>query len=39
MISEDDLSYGEDELQKLTDKFIEEIDKVGERKSKEIMEV
>jgi ribosome recycling factor len=39
MISEDDLSYGEDELQKLTDKFIEEIDKVGEHKSKEIMEV
>lgn len=39
MISEDDLKLGEEELQKLTDKYIEEIDKVGERKEKEIMEV
>lgn len=39
MISEDDLSFGEEELQKLTDKFIEEIDKIGVRKEKEIMEV
>jgi ribosome recycling factor len=39
MISEDDLKVGEEEIQKLTDKFIEEIDKVGEHKQKEIMEV
>jgi ribosome recycling factor len=39
MISEDDLAEGEEELQKLTDKFIDEIDKTGEHKEKEIMEV
>jgi ribosome recycling factor len=39
MISEDDLKEGEEELQKLTDKFILEIDKTGEHKEKEIMEV
>jgi ribosome recycling factor len=39
MISEDDLKVGEEEIQKLTDKFIEEVDKVGEHKEKEIMEV
>lgn len=39
MISEDDLKVGEEELQKLTDKFIEEVDKTGEHKQKEIMEV
>lgn len=39
MISEDDLEVGEEELQKLTDKFIAEIDRLGEHKEKEIMEV
>jgi ribosome recycling factor len=39
MISEDDLKIGEEELQKLTDKFILEIDKTGDHKEKEIMEV
>jgi ribosome recycling factor len=39
MISEDDRMRGEDELQKITDRFIDEIDKVGDRKEKEIMEV
>jgi ribosome recycling factor len=39
MISEDDLKLGEEELQKLTDKFIDEIDKIGVHKEKEIMEV
>jgi ribosome recycling factor len=39
MISEDDLEYAEDELQKLTDKFIEQVDAVGVKKEKEIMEV
>jgi len=39
MISEDDLEKGEEELQKITDRFIEEINAIGERKEKEIMEV
>lgn len=39
MISEDDLKKGEEDLQKLTDKYIELINAVGERKQKEILEV
>jgi len=39
LISEDDLKRGEDELQKLTDKRIEEIGVVGQKKEQEIMEV
>lgn len=39
MISEDDLKRGEEEIQKLTDEKIEEIDKIGEKKEKEILEV
>jgi ribosome recycling factor len=39
MISEDELKKGEEELQKITDRFIEEVGAVGERKEKEIMEV
>ncbi len=39
MISEDDLKLGEEEIQKLTDKYILDVDKVGEHKEKEIMEV
>ncbi len=39
LISEDDLKRGEEELQKITDSFIEEINTVGERKEKEILEV
>jgi ribosome recycling factor len=39
MISEDDCKRGEDELQKITDRFIEEINAVGERKENEIMDV
>jgi ribosome recycling factor len=39
LISEDDLKHGEDELQKLTDKIIQNIDTVGLKKEKEIMEV
>ena len=39
MISEDDLEKGEEELQKITNRFIEEINAIGERKEKEIMEV
>ena len=39
LISEDDLEKAEEELQKLTDKFIEQIDDTGYHKEKEIMEV
>jgi len=39
MISEDDLKVGEEEMQKLTDRYIAEIDKLGDHKQKEIMEV
>jgi len=39
LISEDDLKKAEEELQKLTDKFIEQIDTIGFNKEKEIMEV
>lgn len=39
LISEDELQKGEAELQKITDRYIEEINKIGERKEKEIMEV
>jgi ribosome recycling factor len=39
MISEDDLERGESEIQKLTDKFIEEIETLGKAKEKDIMEL
>ncbi len=39
LISEDDLTHAEEELQKTTDRFIEQVEAVGERKEKEIMEV
>ncbi len=39
LISEDDLERGEEELQKVTDRFIEDISKIGHRKEAEIMEV
>lgn len=39
LISEDDLEQAEEELQKLTDKFIEQIEDTGYHKEKEIMEV
>ncbi len=39
LITEDDLKRGEEDLQKLTDKFIEEIAGLGQKKEKEIMEV
>jgi len=38
LIAEDDLKKGEEELQKLTDKMIDEIEQVGARKDREIME-
>jgi ribosome recycling factor len=39
LISEDDLHEAEDELQKLTDRIVQQIDGIGEHKQKEIMEV
>jgi len=39
LITEDDLEGGEEDLQKLTDRFIEEIAQHGKNKETEIMEV
>jgi ribosome recycling factor len=39
LISEDDRKRGEDELQKLTDRFMAEVDRIGHTKEVEIMEV
>ncbi len=39
LISEDELKRGEDELQKLTDHYIDEVNKIGQRKEKEVLEV
>ena len=39
LISEDDLHRGESELQKLTDRFIEQVNEIGKRKETEVLEV
>ena len=39
LISEDDRIRGQDELQKLTDKYVERVDEAGERKENDIMEI
>jgi len=39
LISEDDLKNGEDKVQELTDKYVDEIGVLGEEKEKEIMEI
>jgi len=39
MLSEDELYRGQDDLQALTDKYIEKVDAAGNRKEKEIAEV
>ncbi len=39
MISEDDLKRGRDDLQKLTDRYMEQVEAVGKRKEDEIREV
>jgi len=39
LISEDDLETGEEKLQKIIDEKIDEVDNIGLRKDKEIMEV
>ena len=38
-ISEDDLKLAEDNIQKLTDKYVAEIDKILEAKEKEVMSI
>lgn len=38
-ISEDDKASYEEDIQKLTDKYIKEVDKVAENKEKELMEI
>ena len=37
LITEDDLKQAEDQIQKLTDKYVEQIDKITTDKEKEIM--
>jgi ribosome recycling factor len=39
MISEDDMKRGQDEVQKLTDQYIEQIDELGKAKEQEILEI
>lgn len=39
LISEDDLKRGEEEIQKMTDRIIEEIGEIGKKKDQEIMEI
>ena len=38
-ISEDDLKVAEDKIQKLTDKYVEEIDTILDKKEKEVMSI
>lgn len=39
LISEDDLSRGQDQLQQLTDKYVAKVGDVGDRKEHDIMEI
>jgi ribosome recycling factor len=39
IISEDELHDGQDRLEKMTSKFIEQVDEIGKRKEAEIMQV
>jgi ribosome recycling factor len=39
LLSEDDLESAEEELQKLTDKMVVQVEAIGDKKQKEIMEV
>ena len=39
LISEDDLKHGEVELQKLTDKYVEQIESLGKKKEEEIKQI
>jgi len=39
LISEDELERGEEEVQKMTDRFVADIERIGQTKEKEILEV
>jgi len=39
LISEDELKRAQEDLQKLTDQMIKQVDELGERKEQELMEV
>jgi ribosome recycling factor len=39
LVSEDDFYVGKDDLQELTDKYIEIVDEIGQAKEQEIMEI
>lgn len=39
LITEDDLKVGEEQVQKLTDKYCKEVDELSKNKEKEIMEI
>lgn len=39
LISEDEMERGEGDIQKLTDRYVEEVNRHGEQKEKEIMEI
>jgi ribosome recycling factor len=39
MISEDDFFRGKDDVQDLTDEFVQQIDEIGKRKEEELMEI
>jgi ribosome recycling factor len=39
LISEDDMKRGEGEMQKIIERFIEQVDEAGARKEQEIMEI
>ncbi len=39
LISEDEFYKGKDEVQKLTDSFVEQMDELGKKKEKEILEI
>ncbi|MGC9521001.1 MAG: ribosome recycling factor [Anaerolineae bacterium] len=39
LVSEDELMRGQDQLQELTDKYVESVDEIGSRKEQDIMEI
>jgi ribosome recycling factor len=39
LITEDDLTRGQEQLQELTDKYVQKVESVGERKEHDIMEI
>jgi ribosome recycling factor len=39
LISEDELARGQDQLQELTDKYVEQVGEIGDRKEHDIMEI